>query len=1031
MSKHFRLTPPLVCLWALLGASAQAQYFGQNQVQYRDFDFQVLKTAHFDIYYYPEEQEQVEQVARLAERWRTRLGTLFRHELKGRQPLVFYASGADFRQTNVIQGIGEGTGGVTEGQRRRIVMPSAGPLAETDHVLGHELVHAFQYDIASGRNQQTFLRLPLWFVEGLAEYLSIGPESSQTAMWLRDAVHSNQLPGLKDLGNPRFFPYRFGHAFWAYVGGRWGDEKVIALYSIGARRGDPEAAIKEVLGQDRKTFSEEWQASIRRTYAGFLEARDDPSEYGPLLVGEKRAGGEINLGPALSPDGTRIVYLSERDLFSIDLFLADTETGKVIRKLASTATDPHFDSLQFLESAGAWSADGKMFVQAALRKGRGSFFVLDPETGKTLHEVELPEIAEVLNPVFTPDGRAVVFSALQGGLIDLWRYELTTRRLERLTNDAYAEMHPSVSPDGRTIAFATDRFTMRLDELDFGGYRIGLLDIETGEVRKLESHEGSRSSNPQWAPDGGSVYFVSDSGGGTDLYRVEVATGELRRVTQLRTGVTGITPLSPALSVASRSGRIAFSAREDGKLRIYAIDDPTRLAGVPVETPTRAAQTPAAPAEPAEGDQPRAATGETAELPPVERQPSQVAELLEDPRKGLPRGEPLPPPEPYHPKIGLTWVGQPSIGVGVDRFGTFVGGSTALYFSDMLGNHNLSVAFQSFGGLQDIAGQVVYSNLKKRFDWAFGAEYIPYLYAGGFQRSLVEGSGGEPLIVDRYLLQRQTNAALFGIGAYPFSRTNRFEVQGSFRRYGFSQELRTDVYSAIDGSFLGRDEENVDTGFDPIHLGSVSGALVHDSSIFGATSPILGMRARVEASPTFGTVRYTDVLADWRGYAMPVRPVTLAARVMHFGRYGSGADDPRFGSMYIGYPDIIRGYDDVRQSECVPDGTLSCPAFERLFGSRMLVGNVELRAPLVGLFRGRLTYGPVPVELVAFADAGVAWNDTRSPKLFGGEQELLTSAGFAARVNVLGFMVVQVSLARPFKRPGVGWVWQWSFAPGF
>jgi outer membrane protein assembly factor BamA len=191
------------------------------------------------------------------------------------------------------------------------------------------------------------------------------------------------------------------------------------------------------------------------------------------------------------------------------------------------------------------------------------------------------------------------------------------------------------------------------------------------------------------------------------------------------------------------------------------------------------------------------------------------------------------------------------------------------------------------------------------------------------------------------------------------------------------------------------------------------------------------MRARLEASPTVGTVRYTDVLADWRGYAMPVRPVTIAARVMHFGRYGPGAEDPRFGSMYIGYPDIIRGYDDIDQDECVADASFGCPAFERLFGSRMLVGNVELRAPLVGLFRGRLAYGPVPIELVAFADAGVAWFDGQSPSLFGGEQELLTSAGVAARINVLGFMVVQVSLARPFERRGAGWVWQWSFAPGF
>jgi hypothetical protein len=340
---------------ALLGTPAEAQYFGQNQVQYRNFDFRVLKTEHFDIYYYPEEEAQVRQLARLAERWRTRLATLFGEPFRGRQPIVFYASGADFRQTNVVQGIGEGTGGVTEGQKRRVVLPSAGPLAETSHVLGHELVHAFQYDRQQRSRQArgNFERLPLWFVEGLAEYLSLGPVDSQTAMWLRDALQADKLPTLKDLGNPRFFPYRFGHAFWAYVGGRWGDEQAIQLYLQGMRSGDPVAAIKSVLGQDQKTFSDEWKQAVRRTYAGFLEAAKDPSEYGPLLIGDERGGGEINLGPALSPDGKRIVYLSERDLFSIDLFLADADTGKVIRKLTSTATDPHFDSLQFLESAGA------------------------------------------------------------------------------------------------------------------------------------------------------------------------------------------------------------------------------------------------------------------------------------------------------------------------------------------------------------------------------------------------------------------------------------------------------------------------------------------------------------------------------------------------------------------------------------------------------------------------------------------------------------------------------------------------------
>src|SRR5207253_5254464 len=129
-----------------------------------------------------------------AERWHTRLSRLLQHELRGRQPLVLYASHVDFEQTNAIQGeLGEGTGGVTEPLRRRIVLPMGGPLTDTDHVIGHELVHAFQFDMttaANARNGQNGAeRLPLWFIEGMAEYLSLGAVDPNTAMWLRDAVH--------------------------------------------------------------------------------------------------------------------------------------------------------------------------------------------------------------------------------------------------------------------------------------------------------------------------------------------------------------------------------------------------------------------------------------------------------------------------------------------------------------------------------------------------------------------------------------------------------------------------------------------------------------------------------------------------------------------------------------------------------------------------------------------------------------------------------------------------------------------------
>src|ERR671912_443021 len=180
---------------------ANAQYFGQNKVQYETFDFKVLTTEHFDIYYYPEEEAAVQLAARMAERWYARLSKLLRHELSGRQPLILYAAAPHFQQTNALAGeVGEGTGGVTEMFKRRIIMPFAGPLAETDHVLGHELVHAFQYDMATRRDAQGnptgpgVMMLPLWFIEGMAEYLSPGPVEANTAMWVRDAARREKMP---------------------------------------------------------------------------------------------------------------------------------------------------------------------------------------------------------------------------------------------------------------------------------------------------------------------------------------------------------------------------------------------------------------------------------------------------------------------------------------------------------------------------------------------------------------------------------------------------------------------------------------------------------------------------------------------------------------------------------------------------------------------------------------------------------------------------------------------------------------------
>jgi hypothetical protein len=998
-----------------LGATAQAQYFGQNAVQWERLEFKVLITEHFDIYYYDEERVAAEQVGRLAERWHARLSRLLDFELKGRQPVVLYASQAQFQQTKTIGGApGEGTGGVTEAFKRRIVLPVGASLAETDHVLGHELVHAFQYAMTGqGRitstNMPAALNMPLWFIEGMAEYLSVGPVDAHTAMWMRDAARKEKLPTIRQLGGARYFPYRYGQALWAYLAGRFGDDVVRkSLKRVTPRTNDAETVLKQVLGIDEKTLSKEWHTALRAAAAPQLEAGKAPSTYGAVLMRDKGGdGGRINVGPALSPDGKQLAFLSERDLFSIELFVAETHTGRVTQRLSRTAVDPHLESLQFINSAGAWDHAGERVALGAVAKGRPLLLVLDARSGKTLREVPFPTLGEIHTPSFSPDGKQVVFSALAGGFTDLFIYDLEGGALRRLTEDAFADLQPSWSPDGRRIAFVTDRYSTKLDLLHAGNYRLALVDAASSELRPLPTFETAKNINPQWAPSGDSLYFLSDARGPTNVYRVETESGALYQLTDLVTGVSGITALSPALSAATTASRVAFSVYDEDRYEIYSITAADKLAGWKVETTER----------------------EHAGLIPGAVFKGEVLAAREDAASGLAAAETFET-KPYKSKLGLDYVGQPSVGAGVDRYGSYFSGGVSMSFSDMLGEHTLDTIIQadSIAGFKDIGGVVAYVNRAHRLNWGVQVAQVPYI-TGSFASGVVNRSG-EQVYVEETVLDRLLDRSVAALAYYPFDHALRVEAQAGLRRIGFDTRVETFGYSLRTGQELFNTNDKL-PGQDPISLFEGSAALVRDTSVFGATAPLMGQRFRLELSPVAGTVNYTGALADLRQYLMPVRPVTLAARVLHYGRYGGGGEDPRLGSLFLGYPSLLRGYDtgSFSASECGTGG--GCAVYDRLLGSRLLAANFEVRAPLLGLFGAKSLYGPVPIDVGAFFDAGVAWDSASKPSFAGGDRQLVKSVGAVARLNMFGFAVLELDYVKPLDRPGKKPYFTFNIQSGF
>lgn len=990
---------------------AQGGYFGQNKVQYRDFDFKVLKTEHFDIYYYPEEEQAARMASRMAERWYTRLSGLLNHELRGRQPLILYASGPHFWQTNAIQGqLGEGTGGVTEAYKRRIVLPFAGPIEATDHVLGHELVHAFQYDITNtnvSAGTAGALALPLWFIEGMAEYLSVGPVDAHTSMWMREAARREKLPTIDDLSNPKYFPYRYGQAVWAFIGGKYGDAVVGDMLRAGAGRGGGyQQAIESVLGVKTEELSKEWHSAVFEAYRPIAETTKMPGAIARALI-PKKEGSELNVSPELSPDGSKVIFFSERDLFSIDLFVADARTGEIIRKITDTATDPHFESLQFLSSAGAWDPSSKRFVFPGISKGQPVLTIVDVERGRAEREVRLKELDEILNPAWSPDGQSIAFSGLVGGLNDLFVYDLKTDQLRRLTTDAFAELDPAWSPDGRRLAFATDRFTTNLPAIVAGHLRIAVMDVGSGDVLQVGGFENAKNISPQWTADGRALYFLSDHQGITNIYRTQIG-GETKQITNLLTGVSGITALSPALSVAQ--GRIVFSAYEDDGYSIYALDSDEQVAGQSlIPLPRNAAV-----------------------LPPRRTGEGIVYATLQNERAGLPpvAAAASAPVEPYKPKLSLDFAGQPTIGVGTDPFGTYAAGGISLMFSDMLGNHTLITGAQVTSRFDEFGGTALYINRKNRWNWGALVDQTPYV-ARGFEAGLTTVDG-QDVYLEREFRLLQIDRSVAGIISYPFSRAQRIDFSGGFRQIGFKQDVTERLYSPFTGQQL--TEDRTDLGSEPmLNLGEASAALVYDTSISGLTSPIRGSRYRLELAQSAGSLTYSGVLADFRTYYMPVRPFTLAFRGMYYGRYGRDSEDFRLPVLYLGYPGLVRGYDSgsFEAFECGANPNGTCPSFDRLMGSKVAIANAELRFPLWGAFGGDNFYGPLPIELALFTDAGVAWDRNTRPGFSAAAREPVVSVGAAMRINVLGFAIAEIDYVRPLDRPGRGWLWQFSLRPGF
>ena len=747
--------------------------------------------------------------------------------------------------------------------------------------------------------------------------------------------------------------------------------------------------------------------------------------------------GRMNVAPAISPDGKHIAFLSEKSLFSIDLFLADAETGENIRRLSSKLTNEDIDEYSFIESSGAFSPDSRKFAFSVFSRGKSKLMVVDVESGKQLALEAMGDISEFANIAWSPDGETVAFSGLQNGYSDIYLYNLADKELTQLTDDGYSDYQPAFSRDGKRIVFSTDRVSLQSDSRSVDiPMNIAVIDLQTREITNINVFQGANNLNPQFSADDSQIYFLSNGDGFRNMYRYTLANGKVERLTQYFTGISGITEYSPALSLSANGDVLYSYFRNNGYSLYNAKED--EFEAVEVD--------------------PYVVNFDAAMLPPPENLGVDVVNANLSNFNLFQRiGDDRIASVGYKPNFKLDYLANSGMGLAVgSRYGAGISSGIQGMFSDILGHNQIFAALSINGEIYDFGGQVAYINQKSRINWGGAISHIPYM--SGFSvygsREVTDPSGNPTQIptFDTYIVrtfQQQVEA----FGAYPFSRHHRFEVGGALARYSYRAERWwQDAYGYGGRDKIPTDEiDETPLGYyygnmEPFSMVQLNSSFVGDNAVFGIAAPLQGYRYRVGAEQYFGDLSFTAYNIDVRKYNR-YAPVTVAARAYTYMRVGNEGDHRALYPLFLGYPHLIRGYESASfRSNDDPRFN-----FNSLMGTRIAVVNLEVRIPFTGPEQlAVIPSGMLFSDLNFFFDAGLAWNsDSKvafrsTPRLVGTvegpdgqstdvyERVPALSAGVSLRVNLFGAMVLEPYYAFPFQRTDVRvGTFGLNFAPGW
>ncbi|HPN36967.1 MAG TPA: biopolymer transporter Tol [Melioribacteraceae bacterium] len=565
--------------------------FGQNKVQYKLFDWHFIQTTHFDIYFDYKSPEIAEFTAYIAERSLDDLQNRLKYKINNRIPIIIYNSHNDFQETNTTdEYLSNGVGGFTEPFKNRVVLPFEGSYDKFRHVIHHELVHAFMMDMLYGGTVQNIiargitLQLPLWYMEGMAEYMSSNWETNSD-MFVSDGIINESLPDIPMLNG--YYAYRGGQSLMYYIANRYGDEKIAEILEKTKGLGNIEEGIKAAIGLTIEELNDNWKKFLKKEYWPQIDKRTDPDEFAKRLTNNKKDGGFYNTSPAISPQGDKIAFITDRDIF-LNIYIMSAYDGKIIKRIVESGRTNDYEELNVLFPSLTWSPDNLNIALSVKYKGYDIIQIINTE--KETYQILPFKLDKIESVSWSPDSSKLVFIGSDNKQSDLYLYDFYKSELTNLTNDIFTETDITWSNDSKSIIFSSDRGEYLNKSLipanfaiynhNFRQYDLYKFNLSDSKIIRITNWELSNEKSPIVSEDGNELIFVSDRNGIDNLYKINIKSindstnsyvGNV--VYPLTNSLSGINQLSATLD----KKKLVFTGLYKTGYNIFLLNNPFEL----------------------------------------------------------------------------------------------------------------------------------------------------------------------------------------------------------------------------------------------------------------------------------------------------------------------------------------------------------------------------------------------------------------------------------------------------------------------